>query len=165
MDWNWQTIGLAVAAAAFGAFILWQVRPAIGGGRRPLRAVLKAARARIDAAKTDDERASALCDAGDACAAAIGRSGAAMQFYLRAMRQRPEDAELLNRAIKGLARKPRALEKLLWRRLGSETWSGETREVAMIGLAELSKLYAHALHDHVRARALENAHKAIAAKG
>jgi hypothetical protein len=161
---TWQTIALTFAAIAFGAFIVWRVRPVIGGSRKPLRTVLKAARARIDAAKDDTERAQALCDAGDACAATIGRSGAAVQFYLRAMRQRPSDPALLQRAINGLSKRPRALEKLLWRRLGSEAWSGDTLAVATMGLSALADLYKHSLHDQIRARALENAHKAIEGK-
>lgn len=161
---TWQTIALAIATAAFAAYILYQVRPMVGGKRTPLRTLLKAARARIDAAKSDEERAAGLCDAGDACAAAIGRSGAAVQFYLRAMRLRPKDAELLKRAIKGLAKKPRALEKLLWRRLAHESWSGETREVARIGLDALSDVYAHGLRDRIRSKALDHAREALDSK-
>ncbi len=158
---TWQTIALTIAAITFGVFILWRVRPAFGGQRKPLRTVLKAARARIDAAKDEEERAQALCDAGDACAAAVGRSGEAVQFYLRAMRQQPNTSALLERAIKGLSRKPRALEKLLWRRLGSEPWAGQTREVAKIALKALADLYTHQLHDHIKAQALEHALNAI----
>lgn len=158
---TWQTLALAVATAAFAAYILYQVRPMVGGKRTPLRTLLKAARARIDAAKDDEERASALCDAGDACAAAIGRSGAASQFYLRAMRLRPADPEPLKRAIQGLSKKPRALEKLLWRRLGSEPWTGETQQVAKISLAALSHVYAHGLRDRIRSRAIAHAHEAL----
>ena len=156
-----ETIGLVIAAVAFLAFVLWQVRPFVGGRRRPLRAVLKDARARIDAAKDDEERALALCDAGDACAAAVGRKGEAAQFYLRAMRQLPSSVPILERACHGLSRSPRALEKLLWRRLGSEPWSGETLPAARMALEALAVLYAHSLHDHVRARALEHAVQAL----
>ncbi len=162
---TWQTLALAVATAAFAAYILYQVRPRVGGKRMPLRTLLKAARARIDAAKDDAERATALCDAGDACAAAIGRSGAALQFYLRALRLKPADADLLKRAIHGLSKKPRALEKLLWRRLGSEPWTGETREVAKLGLAALSQVYANGLRDRIRSKALAHAREALEHKG
>ena len=57
---TWQ-LALAVAAALFGAFIVWQVRPSLGP--RPLgragkarRQALTAARARLAAATSPAER-------------------------------------------------------------------------------------------------------------
>ena len=83
-------------------------------------AAFKAARAKIEAAKTDADKANALCEAADACALAFGRSEAAASYYLRAMRLIPASADLVERAIQGLEHRPRALESLLWRKLGAD---------------------------------------------
>jgi hypothetical protein len=154
MDWH---LPLAVAAAVFLVVLLWNVRPRVGPGRGAKRVALAAARARIEAAKTDAERAVALCDAGDACAMGLAGSESAIGYYLRAMRASPHDAELVARAAKGLSRRPRALESLLWRRLGAEPWTGPGEKAARVAIDELAKLYAGPLHNAPRARALENA--------
>lgn len=145
------------SALLFFAYVLFRVWPSFGGDRKPLRAILKDARARIDAAEDDAERAEALCDAGDACAVAVGRGGAAMQFYLRAMRVAPRSEDVAKRAIAGLSHRPRVLEKLLWRRLGSEPWTGPTKPVTELALAALLELYRHKRPDASRARAIERA--------
>jgi hypothetical protein len=128
---------------------------AASGG--PGATALKEARARLAAAKTDAERAAALCDAGDASAAGLGRGDSAIGYYLRAMRLAPHSAELVSRAARALARKPHALESLLWRRLGAEPWSGSGVDAARRAIEELSKLYAGPLRNLARARALEHA--------
>ncbi len=124
MTWN---VPLVVATFAFVLFLLWKLRPAHSaraeGGRA--RAALRAAKQRLESAKTDEERALALCDAGEAVATGLASGDSAIGYYLRAMRASPASADLVARAAKGLARKPRALESLRWRRLGAEPWSGE----------------------------------------
>ena len=157
MDLSWQNVALVVSALAFGAFTLYRVRPVIDGKRQSLRVVLKDVRSRIDGAKDDAERALALCDAGDACAAAVGRGGAAMQFYLRAMRQQPSSLPVAERAIAGLAKRPRAAEKVLLRRLGRTAWTEEHRPVVRACLRELGRLYSGPLRDKVRAAVYEQA--------
>ncbi len=154
MDWH---VPLAIATLVFFAFMVWRMRPAFltEAGGRPLRAGLREARKLIDEAKTDEERALALCAAGDACAHALGRSTGAIGYYLRAMRANPASSEIVERAAVGLARRPHALESLLWRRLGAEPWTGNARPAALAALRHLASLYAGPLHQGTRARALE----------
>jgi hypothetical protein len=155
MTWN---VPLVVATFVFVAFLLWKLRPAfVSGGGRGKGAALRAAKGRIETAKTDEERALALCDAGDAAASGLARADSAIGYYLRAMRTSPQSPELVARAAKALARRPRALESLLWRRLGAEPWKGGGEEAARAALEELGRLYAGPLRNAPRARAMENA--------
>jgi hypothetical protein len=155
MPWN---VPLVVASAVFVLFLLWKLRPRVdGGGAQGKASALREAKARVTAAKTDDERAVALCDAGDAAAARLTGSESAIGYYLRAMRAAPRSADLVSRAAKGLARRPRALESLLWRRLGAEPWKGGAEGAVKVALEELAKLYAGPLRNTARARALESA--------
>jgi hypothetical protein len=161
---TWQ-LALAVAAALFGAVIVWRVRPSFGPRRagKDGRAALAAARARILTAATPAERALALCDAGDARAAMGGRLTGALGYYLRAMRSDPTAAAPVVRAAQGLARRPRMLESLLWRRLGSSAWDGPNRASAIAALAELERVYARSLRNRSRANAMRFAHALLQA--
>jgi len=155
MTWN---VPLVVAAIVFLASLTWKLRPALGaGGGQGKRAALRAAKQRVEAAKTDQERALALCDAGDLVATGLAGSDSAVGYYLRAMRASPQSAELIARAATGLARRPRALESLLWRRLGAEPWKGGGEAAARAAIEELARLYAGPLRNAPRARAMENA--------
>jgi hypothetical protein len=161
MTWN---VPLVVATFVFVAFLLWRLRPAgIGAvGGRGKGAALRAAKQRVAAAKNDAERALALCDAGDAAAGGLAGGDSAVGYYLRAMRTNPHSPELVARAAQGLARRPRALESLLWRRLGAEPWSGGGEAAARAALDELARLYAGPLRNGPRARAMENARALLA---
>ena len=158
MDWH---IPLVVTAGIFVAFLLWRMRPAGSSRGDGAGAALKDAKKRLEAAKTDEERALALADAGDACARSVGRANGAVGYYLRAMRASPANAELVERASKALARRPHALEGLLWRRLGAEPWTQDKKPAAQAALRELARLYAGPLKNRVRARALEHALAAL----
>ncbi|MEO6576404.1 MAG: hypothetical protein ABIP89_21305 [Polyangiaceae bacterium] len=160
MDWQ---IPLVVMAAVFGAFLVFKFRPAFSRPSRPGGATLREAKARIDAATTDDARAAALVDAADICALSLGRGTAAIGYYLRAMRLQPADPGIIERAAVGFVRRPRALEALLWRRLGAEPWTGATKAAAVAALRHLARLYSGPLRNAVRARALEHAHAALEA--
>ncbi len=161
---HWQTVALAALAVAFGLLVLWQVRPAFGSRRgAPLRKALREAHRRVEAAKSDDDRASALAEAADACAAAIGRSSAAVSYYLRAMRLRPGSVALVERAEHSLARRPRALETLLWRKLGAEGFTPELREAQTAALAALERVYQDRPRFAARARALAHLREALEA--
>lgn len=152
----WQTIALLVVAIAFFALILARTWPRMGRKRNvPLGAALKAARAKIEGAKTDSEKADALCAAADACALAFGRSEAAASYYLRAMRLIPASAELVERAIQGLEHRPRALESLLWRKLGADPEHAPSAEATRAALVGLEKIYRGRPRHAVRARAVE----------
>jgi hypothetical protein len=155
MNWN---LPLVVASAVFVAFLAWKLRPAWGAGGGPAkRAAIRAAKQKVESAKSDAERALALCEAGDAVASGLAGGESAVGYYLRAMRTSPQSADLVARAAKGLARKPRALESLLWRRLGAEPWRGGGEAAARAALDELARLYAGPLRNAPRARAIENA--------
>jgi hypothetical protein len=151
---GWQTVALLVMAIAFLGLVVARTWPRMSKKRNvPLGVALKAARASIESAKTDEAKADALCDAADACALAFGRSEAAASYYLRAMRLLPGSAALVERACKGLQHRPRTLESLLWRKLGAEHTSRETTVAALKGLAAV---YAQRPRHAVRARAVDN---------
>jgi hypothetical protein len=150
---------LAVAAALFGVFIVWRVRPSFGR-RRPTKAQRKAlaeAKARVRAADGAHARALALCDAGDAYASASGPFTGVLGYYLRAMRTDPTSAEPVERASRALIRRPRSLEALLWRRLGASKWEGATRAASLAALRALRDLYSGPLRNRIRASAMSHA--------
>ncbi len=150
-----QTIALLVVAVGFLGLVVARTWPRMGKRRNlPLSVALKAARAKIEAAKTDAAKANALCEAADACALAFGRSEAAASYYLRAMRIVPTSAELVERACKGLEHRPRALESLLWRKLGSD--AEPTKAVTVAALRGLASVYAARPRHGARARAVQN---------
>ena len=150
MDWK-----LIAAATVFGLYVIYRFRPMLSGSRAALGSLAEA-RERIDAAKTDEERALALAEAGDACASAVGRTAGAVGYYTRAMRANPVSVDLVERAAKGLARRPRALEQLLWRRLASEPWDGDKRAPALAALAHLHRVYERTPRNRTRARMFEH---------
>jgi hypothetical protein len=150
---DWQ-IPLVVSAVAFAAFMAFRLRPVVSGEGRASAVALKDAKVRIASAKDDPARAAALCDAADACAR-LGRVGAASTYYMRAMRVQPGSREIAGRAAEGLAKRPGALEKVMWRQLASARF-GESRDAAVIALRALATSYAKRTRFHVRARAIEN---------
>lgn len=117
---------------------------------------LKDARDRLAAAKDDHERSLALCDAADACAS-LGRTGASIAYWLRAMRIEPNSVEIVERAATSLARRPGAIEKVMWRKLADTPWTGEGKKAAAAALKALSSAYSHKPKFHPRARALGHA--------
>ncbi|MGH7295265.1 MAG: hypothetical protein ACRELB_10040, partial [Polyangiaceae bacterium] len=106
-DWS---IPPVVAAVAFLAVVLWRVRPFIErGAGKAQRQALREAQVRVEAAKSDAERAQLLCDAAEHV-----RTGEAKGLYQRAMRADPGSAQVVERVVAGLSGRPRALEALLW---------------------------------------------------
>jgi hypothetical protein len=156
------SIPLVVAAIAFLALVLWRVRP-LGWSRRrrAQREELVRARLRIESATDDHTRALALCDAADITARTIAGTESATALYSRAMRTDFNSADIVQRAVAGLATRPRALESLLWRRLGATPWTGPPSEAVCAALDALSGLYRGRLKNAARARALEHARDAI----
>ncbi len=154
---NWQ-LPLVITAVVFAGFMIWRIRPAFREPRTHAasRGALRDAKNRVEAAATAEERAIALCDAGDACAASF-RATSAIGYYLRAMRADPTSSALVERAAMGLGRRPHALESLLWRRLGAEPWTGSSRAAAVTALRELADLYEGPLRNRARARAFDHA--------
>ena len=152
-DWS---IPLVVATAAFLALLLWRMRPFIGPrGAGAGREALREAQTRIEAAKTEPERATALCDAAE-----LMRTGEAKGMYLRAMRADPASAQVVERVVAGLSRRPRTLESLLWRYLSSRPWTG-SKEATRAALDALRVLYEGPLKNTVRAKAMAHARDAL----
>jgi hypothetical protein len=161
------SIALVVATGAFVLTLLWRVRPAFGPVRRAGRVALREAQARIEAAPDDAARARALCDAADIVVAASPLAGSvrAHGLYMRALRTDPTSGEVIARTVLGLARRPRTLESLLWRHLGSSGWNGPSRGAMLAALDALRVLYEGPLRNAVRARAIANAREALVSRG
>jgi hypothetical protein len=158
------SLALVVATGAFVLTLLWRVRPSFGPVRRSGRASLRDAQAHTEAASDEPARAKALCDAADIVVAASPLAGSvrAQGLYMRALRADPGSGEVIARAVAGLAKRPRALESLLWRHLGSGPWSGPQRDAMVAALDALRVLYEGPLRNAVRARALANARESLA---
>jgi hypothetical protein len=159
-DWS---IPLTLSTAAFLAWVVWRVRPAVGWARRrrPSHAEMKEARSRITAARDPSARATALCDAADIMAKTIGGASSACGLYLRAIRSDPRSSEIVRRAAAGLASRPRTLESLLWRHLAIGPWEGDARGATRASLDVLRSLYEGPLRNPTRARALAHAREAL----
>lgn len=158
-------IPLLLSAIAFAAFMIFRFRPVVSTAGRASAVALTEAKQRIAAAQDDAARATALCDAADACAR-LGRTSSAVRFYLRALRIAPLSKEIASRASEGLVRRPAALEKVMWRQLASARFgeSHEAREAGVIALRALVASYSKRPRFHPRARALENVLEALGEK-
>lgn len=160
---HWQ-LPLLISAIAFAALLVFKTRPMVSAVATPdgrvAAAALKQAQARVAAAKDDAARALALCDAADA-SARLGKTSSAAAFYMRALRADPSSKAIVERAAAALARRPGALENLMWRHLGGAPWTGEGREAAIASLRALAGVYARKKRTHARARAIENALAAL----
>jgi hypothetical protein len=159
---DWST-PLVLATAAFLMLVVWRVRPALpwSPNRRASRDALRTARALIESASDDPARALALCDAADVVAKRVVGSANATGLFLRALRADPRSVEVVRRAVVGLAKRPRALESLLWRHLGVAAWTGASRPAVRASLDALRVLYEGRLRNTARARALAHARDAL----
>jgi len=156
MDWHVSVV--VVAAVVFGLFVLYKFRPLLGGtGASAGPADLRDARRRLTQATSDAQRLEAILAAGDACARTVGLGGGASSYYFRAMRLAPASAEIVDHAAKGLVRRPRILETLLWRRLGAEPWTGDYADSTRAALRQLIAIYTGTRKSPLRARAIERA--------
>ncbi|MBX3260156.1 MAG: hypothetical protein KIS78_20160 [Labilithrix sp.] len=160
MDWQ---IPLLVSAVTFAAFLIFRVRPAVTPRARATAAALTGAKKRIEEAKDDAARAIALADAADACAA-LGRTNGAVGYYLRALRSDPRSTRIVERTAAGLARRPGALERLMWRHLAVHSWEGEHRDAALASLRALAGVYAGRRRHRLRAEAIAHALAALDAE-
>jgi hypothetical protein len=158
------SIALVIATGAFVLTLLWRVRPAFGPVRRSGKAAFRDAQARIEGAPNEPARAKALCDAADIVSSGAPLAGSvrAQGLYLRALRADPASGEVVARTVAGLSRRPRALEAILWRHLGSSPWNGPCRGAMVAALDALRVLYEGPLKNAVRARALVHARNALA---
>jgi hypothetical protein len=137
---GWQ-IALAAVAVLFLAFLVWQMRPG-GRQRSAVGADVRAARARALAATSPRARAEAWCDTGTLAAQGGRRWTAAVGSFLRAMNADPTWPESVEQLVAALRRRrPRLLEKILWRRLGHLPWDDAHRAVLLAITAGLRQLY------------------------
>ena len=147
---GWQAV-LAVSAVLFLGFLLVKMRPRMRS-TEGLGAEVLAARRRAHEAKTPRARAEALCEAG---ALALGsRAGyrIAAAFFLRAMNADPTWPDPVQQAAYLLRRRrPRLLEKLLWRRLGHVPWDEAHRIVLAEVVSCLKVLHERELRDPSKA--------------
>jgi hypothetical protein len=155
-------IVLAAVAVLFLAFLLWQMRP--GGPRRgAIGADVRAARARALAATSPRARAEALCEAGTLVVQGGARWTAAAGSFLRALNADPTWPGSVEQLVLVFhRRRPRMLEKILWRRLGHLPWDDAHRPVLLAIAAGLRGLYEKERRDASRAavfRCLEETFK------
>jgi hypothetical protein len=150
---GWQIV-LAGVAVLFLAFLLWQMRP---GGLTPhvLGGEARAARERVRAATTPQAKAEALCEAGTLAVKDGARWTAAAGAFLRAMNADPLSAAVVEQLVVAFRRRrPRMLEKILWRRLGHLPWDDAHRAVLLAVTASLRTLYEKERRDATRAAVL-----------
>jgi hypothetical protein len=159
---GWQA-ALAVAALLFLGYLLVRLRP----GREKRAAMtdtVRAARARVLEAATPRARAEALAEVGVIAAREGGRWTSAAGYFLRAMSSDPTWPGGVQQTVASLRRRrPRMLEKILWRRLGALPWDAAHRAVLHEAATSLSSLYAKELHDKHRAAACAKLAEELAA--
>ena len=142
---------LAGVAVLFLAFLLWRMRPG-GTRRRTLGPGAKAARERARTATTPRARAEALCEAGTLAVAEGARWTSAAGSFLRALNADPLWPEAVEQLVLAFRRRrPRLLEKILWRRLGHLPWDAAHRAVLLVITSSLRQLYEKERRDAVRA--------------
>ncbi len=139
-----------VVAVAFVLILVWRMRPALSEDE-PEPAVRG-----LEAAKDDAARTAILVEAGSGYARALGGGRKAAACFSRALRLSPTSLEVAKRASEALARSPRELEALAWRRLGAEPLGPEHRAVAYHLLGELVRIYEKKARTRPKARAIEH---------
>jgi hypothetical protein len=143
--------------AAFTLFLAWKYRPRLGRvARRPLGEEVRAARERARSAGTSREKAEAFVVAAEAATRDPGGFTAAAGYYFRAMKADPAACapiEGLRRLLE--RRQPERLESVLWHRLASLRWSGDTANAARCAADGLARLYARRVRYRDRVRVIE----------
>jgi hypothetical protein len=154
---DWQNIVVLAGSFVFLVFLFWRLRP-MGKGIRAVSTVAKRtmqARAKAREVKTPRERAQILCEAG--AQIATERTGAlpALSLYLRALRTDPTWPDPIEKMRKLLwFQRPGALERILWKRLGSSSWTGAERQVAQHSARVLADLYRSRIRNRPKAAVL-----------
>jgi hypothetical protein len=88
------------------------------------------------------------------------KTASAKALYLRALRADPGSVLVVQRVTAGLARRPRALESLLWRQLSAAPWR-DFPEATRASLDALRALYEGPLRNATRAKAISNARESL----
>lgn len=109
----------------------------------------------LEATHDPAAKASLLFDAGTQALAAL-RYGSAENYFRRALRVEADSASLVTRVVGALARRPRGLEALLWRRLSEARFQGAQREASLTALASLVQLYDRTPKQRAKASALRH---------
>ena len=127
---TWQNWIIAGAALLFALWVLARMAtPAVSAPRKPVEG-LREALARVREATDPRAKSEAMVVAGDLLASSGVGVNSATAYYLRAMRLDPASLAPLTRLATSLRGRPRALERILWKRLASVPWDGATRPVA-----------------------------------
>jgi hypothetical protein len=149
---------LAFAAIVFALYLFWKLRPAMGvDDALELRRRADDALAKNLAGLQDDgARVTMLCEEGERLALAVGRRRRAAILFARAMRLAPADPKVIERASKALAKKPRLLEALLWKRLAYAQTTPVEKPALEATLAALAGAYAKMPRRSMRHRAVQN---------
>jgi hypothetical protein len=137
---SWQ-MALVAVAVLFVVFLIVQMRPGVAR-RRGLGGEVKAARERARTATTARARAAALCEAGALAVREGARWTASAGFFLRAMNADPTWPDAVRQMASTFhRRRPRLLEKILWRRLGHLPWDDAHRATLFAVTESLCELY------------------------
>ncbi|MBI5532570.1 MAG: hypothetical protein HY898_07635 [Deltaproteobacteria bacterium] len=151
---DWQNIVVLAGALVFMAFLLWRMRPVrkgVGAVGSLAQSAMQA-RAKAREATSPRERAMVLHQAAGHLSTQRGGGFAAMSLYFRALHADPtwpDPIEGLRRLL--WFRRPRSLERILWKRLSVAPWQGEQRPVAAAAAKALAELYRSRLHNRSRA--------------
>lgn len=158
MEISWR-IALLAVAGAFVVFLIVKMLPRTSR-RGSKSASLASARARAREAKTDRERAEALCDAAEAALSAPFGGTRSAAYFVRAMRADPTWVGAIERASATLAgRHARLLRRTMWRRLSHLPWDAAhapaLRALATAILSASKGSRAHAAHAAILTRLLQ----------
>jgi hypothetical protein len=154
MEIGWREV-LAGAAVLFMAFLLVKLRPT-SSRRGALSPEVQAARSRAFAATDLRARAEAFTEAGALAATHGRRYTVAAGFFLRAMHADPAYPGAVLRMVTVLhKRRPRLLEKILWRRLAQVPWDDAHRKAVRAMVDGLSQLYGEQLRGAARAEVMK----------
>jgi hypothetical protein len=154
MELGWQQVALAIAAVLFLGFLVFRMWPA-GSRRAGFGPEVRAARDRARAATTPRARAEALVEAARLSVRDGARMTAAAGLFLRAMHSDPTWPDAVTQMVLSFRRRrPRLLEKVLWRRLAQLPWDAEHRAVLREVTSGLAGLYERELRERSKAEVL-----------
>ena len=167
MDIPWRA-ALLIVAGVFVVFLIAKMLP-IGAGKRGGGKARSGAKITVRAAKTDRDRAQALCEAATASLGYPFGSTRAAAYFLRAMRADPTWPGSVEKATAALAhRRSRLLDKILWRRLAATPWDdahGPVLRALLTGLSLVGKnARGHVAEAQVMDRLLAGEKLSVAAK-
>ncbi len=166
MDIPWRA-ALLIVAGVFIVFLLAKMLP-FGAGKRGGGKALSGAKIKVRSAKSERDRAEALCEAAVASLGLPFGSTRAAAYFLRAMRADPTWPGAVEKATVALVRRSRLLDKILWRRLAATPWDdahAPALRAMMAGLSQVGKkARGHAAQAQVMDRLLAGEELSVPAK-